>query len=284
VIARLSLPSRVRRCLVSPDESVCSAPFSLLAPELEVAYEPSATTYGILLDQPAERGRGVLALGDPDYDADAPASPTAGKDDPRAAPSRAERGRGAKLVRLPNPRAEALAVGDTTLLGRDATEAGLRGAIARQNGRFRAIHCACHGLVDPDHPMRSALALTRAGSDDGDLTAAELVGMTTPCDLAVLSACETAQGRILRGEGIFGLTRAFMFAGSPRVLCSLWKVDDAATRALMEKFYELWNPKDGRPGLPTATALKQAQEFVRSQERWEHPYFWAAWVLWGLPS
>jgi CHAT domain-containing protein len=74
-----------------------------------------------------------------------------------------------------------------------------------------------------------------------------------------------------------------MFAGSPRVLCSLWKVDDEATRALMTKFYELWNPREG-DGLPAAEALRRAQEFVRSQEKWRHPYFWAAWVLWGLPS
>ena len=78
------------------------------------------------------------------------------------------------------------------------------------------------------------------------------------------------------------MTRAFMYAGSPRVLCSLWKVDDEATRALMVKFYELWNPADGE-GLRAAEALRQAQGFVRGHEKWRHPYCWAAWVLWGLP-
>ena len=73
-----------------------------------------------------------------------------------------------------------------------------------------------------------------------------------------------------------------MLAGAPRVIVSLWKVDDAATKALMVKFYELWNPKDGSQGLPTATALKKAQEFVRSHKKWKHPYYWAAWQLWGL--
>ena len=68
------------------------------------------------------------------------------------------------------------------------------------------------------------------------------------------------------------------------MLVSLWKVDDEATRALMVKFYELWNPKDGSKGLGAATALKQAQAFVASQDKWKHPRYWAAWVLWGLPE
>jgi CHAT domain-containing protein len=68
----------------------------------------------------------------------------------------------------------------------------------------------------------------------------------------VLSACETGRGKVVGGEGIVGFTRAFLFAGSSRVLVSLWKVDDEATAALMTKYYELWNPKDGTPGLAAA--------------------------------
>ena len=69
-----------------------------------------------------------------------------------------------------------------------------------------------------------------------------------------------------------------MFAGAPRVICSLWKVDDEATRALMTKFYELWTP-----GTSAAAALRGAQAHVRTQKGWEHPYYWGAWVLWGVP-
>ena len=108
--------------------------------------------------------------------------------------------------------------------------------------------------------------------------------MKIPADLVVLSACETARGKIYRAEGVIGFTRAFMMAGAPRVIVSLWKVDDEATKALMVKFYELWNPKDGSRGLPTATALKRAQGYVAGHEKWEHPYYWAAWQLWGLPD
>ena len=73
-------------------------------------------------------------------------------------------------------------------------------------------------------------------------------------------------------------------AGSRAVLCSLWKVDDAATRALMEAFYAAWSPKDGGKGLPASAALRKAQEAVAADPRWKHPYYWAAWVLWGLPD
>ena len=73
-----------------------------------------------------------------------------------------------------------------------------------------------------------------------------------------------------------------MYAGAPTVICSLWPVDDEATQALMIKFYELWNPKDGSEGPGAAAALKKAQAYVRSHEKWDHPDCWAAWVLWGL--
>jgi CHAT domain-containing protein len=125
--------------------------------------------------------------------------------------------------------------------------------------------------------MLSSLALSPSGDDDGFLTALEVFRLRCPADLVVLSACETGKGKVYRAEGIIGLTRAFMLAGAPRVLVSLWKVDDEATAALMGRFYEAW-----RKGVPTARALREAQEFVRGQEKWRHPRFWAAWSLWGL--
>jgi CHAT domain-containing protein len=132
--------------------------------------------------------------------------------------------------------------------------------------------------------MESALALTPGRDDDGLLTVLDLFRMQIPADLAVLSACDTARGTVFRSEGIAGLTRALMFAGAPRVIASLWKVDDESTRALMTKFYELWDPKDGSGRLGTAAALRAAQAHVRSHDKWKHPYHWAAWVLWGLPD
>ena len=132
--------------------------------------------------------------------------------------------------------------------------------------------------------MAGANTRKGGGDDDGILTAVEASHLDLDgVELVVLSACQTAFGTAESGEGVIGLVRGFQMAGAKQVIGSLWKVDDDATKALMVKFYELWNPKDGK-GLPTVTALKRAQEFVKSHEKWEHPYYWAAWVLWGLPD
>jgi CHAT domain-containing protein len=246
-------------------------PFAVLMPDVDVAYEPSGTTYRLLLEEGGARGEGILALGDPDYRT---------RIDGRAVAT--VRG-GLRLLPLSATREEATAVGTVTLLGVDASELGLREALLRKP-RWRSVHLACHGLLNDERPALSSLALTATPEDNGFLTCLDVFRMRVPADLVVLSACETGKGKVVKGEGIVGLTRAFMFAGAPRVICSLWKVDDEATRALMVKFYELWNPKDGENGLGAAAALSKAQEFIRSQAGWKHPYHWAAWVLWGLPE
>jgi CHAT domain-containing protein len=279
--APLPLPKGAGRVLVSPIGTLTYVPFGLLLPDREIAYVPSATTWGVLKEQARRKGQGVLALGDPAYDKQAGVRVGT---------------RSARLAPLPETRKEVAALGTSRLLGKEATESGFRKALA-QTSRWRAVHFACHGLVDAERPLLSGLALTRDEDDDGLLTALEVFRMKIPADLAALSACESGRGRTVAGEGILGLSRAFMLAGPPRVLCSLWKVDDEATRALMIKFYELWNPRpkgaDAKGAerdeavpkpLGAAAALKQAQAFVRSQPKWQHPYFWAAWVLWGLPD
>jgi len=269
----LALAADVRRVLVSPMEKLAYIPFSVVFPDREVSYIPSGTTHGLLESEDATPGLKVLALGDPDY--------TTKVD--RHGPA-VRSGRFANLQPLPRTRKEVAALGDVLLLGKKATETGLQSALDAQT-RWRSVHFACHGLVDAERPMLSALALTADKKNDGFLTALEVFRMKIPADLVVMSACETGKGKIYRTEGIVGLTSAIMFAGTPRVICSLWKVDDEATLALMIKFYELWNPKDGSKGMRTAAALKQAQLYVRNHPdhpKWKHPYYWAAWVLWGL--
>ncbi len=267
LIAPLKLDAAVKQVLVSPEGSLCYLPFGALFKERTVAMTPSGTTLVLLKEQVRDPGKGILALGDPDYNGVSEGA-------------QAIYYRGRRLAPLVASRKEAETIGSKTLIGEKASEAGLRAALKTQPV-WRAVHFACHGLVRPKKPMLSSLALSSQGEDDGFLTALEILRMQIPADLAVLSACETATGKIVKGEGIVGLTRAFMFAGAPRIICSLWKVDDEATQALMIKFYELWNPKEGE-GLSASVALQQAQAHVRSQAKWKHPYYWAAWALWGL--
>ncbi len=262
VVDPLRLSATLRRILLSPDGDLCLVPPALLLPGYEVACEPSGTVHGLLLAERGKRGEGVLALGDPDYSTG------------RVSVLRS----GRPLGRLPATRAEAESVGTVTLLGGQATEGRLAAAIATRP-RWRAVHLACHGIADTEFPQRSALALTPDAASDGMLTVLEIFRMRIPADLVVLSACMTGRGNVVRGEGLVGLARAFMHAGAPRVLASLWKVDDEATRALMEAFYGRWNA-----GRPAIAALREAQAHVRSQPKWSHPHYWAAWVLWGLPE
>ncbi|MEL7171197.1 MAG: CHAT domain-containing protein, partial [Bacteroidota bacterium] len=141
-----------------------------------------------------------------------------------------------------------------------------------------------------DPLLRSGLALAganRIGTDrvaddpdattDGIATAYELASLDLRgTDLVVLSACETGLGEIEAGEGVLGLRRAFEVAGAETVVMSLWKVPDAATAALMTAFYGALD--DGRT---KAEALREAAAVVRAEERWAHPYWWAAFVLAG---
>ena len=270
LVAPLALPGDVKTVLISLDATFAHVPMGLLFSDRSVAVVPSGTVVSMLRGSPSPPGKGVLGLGDPVYDA---------KPNDRGVRRLRD---GLRLFRLAETRAEVGKVADFPLLGESATERQLVAAIAAHGPRLRAIHLACHGIMLPDEPSASALALTVADDDDGLLTSREVLRMRVPADLVVLSACRSGAGEFARGEGLMGLARAFMAAGAPRVIASLWKVDDAATSALMTKFYELWNPKGGRAPLGTAAALKAAQDFVRAQPKWEDPYYWAAWELWGL--
>ena len=105
----------------------------------------------------------------------------------------------------------------------------------------------------------------------------EIYNLNLSADLVVLSSCQTALGKEIKREGIVGLTRGFMYAGAARVVASLWKVDDEATRDFMKFFYEKMVREKIRP----AAALRAAQVEMRKQRRWQSPYYWGAFVLQG---
>ena len=147
--------------------------------------------------------------------------------------------------------------------------------------QYRIVHFATHGLMDSRNPALSGLVLSlvdKQGNDlDGFLRLQDIYNLRLNADLVVLSACSTALGKEVRGEGIIGLTRGFMYAGSPRVVASLWKVDDAATAEFMAIFYKKMLVENLRP----AAALRAAQSEMMKQPRWRSPYYWAPFVLQG---
>lgn len=139
--------------------------------------------------------------------------------------------------------------------------------------KAEVLHFATHATLDIQRPMESALLLARGSETDGRLTVGEIFGIRLPGSLVVLSACETGLGQVATGDELIGLTRAFMYAGAPHMIASLWNVNDETTAVLMEKFYERTNSK------PVAEALRDAQTELRS--RYSHPYYWAAFTVFG---
>ena len=149
-------------------------------------------------------------------------------------------------------------------------------------GRYSIVHFATHGILNEKRPEMSGLVLSlydKQGRfhEDGFLTLSDIYGLRLPVELVVLSACRSGLGKEVRGEGLIGLTRGFMYAGATRVVASLWKVDDEATAELMKHFYL----KMFREGMSPADALRAAQVSLSGQKRWGSPYYWAGFVLQG---
>jgi CHAT domain-containing protein len=154
-------------------------------------------------------------------------------------------------------------------------------ALGPQLEQFRVVHFATHALINEEHPELSGLVLSlvdKTGTPkEGFLRILDIHRMRLNADLVVLSACQTALAREIRGEGMVGLTRGFMYAGASRVMASLWRIDDRATAELMRRFYrELFTRAQSPSG-----ALRTAQLGMLSQKRWNHPYYWAGFIMQG---
>jgi CHAT domain-containing protein len=161
-------------------------------------------------------------------------------------------------------------------------EASRTTALKPELGEYRIVHFATHGMLNNIHPELSGLVLSLVDESgrrqDGFLRLQDIYNLKLPADLVVLSACRTGLGKEIKGEGLIGLTRGFMYAGAPRIVASLWKVDDRATSELMKRFYQgMLGPEALRP----AGALRQAQTSIWKENRWREPYYWAAFVLQG---
>lgn len=165
------------------------------------------------------------------------------------------------------------------LAGGDATETRFR-AMA---GRYRNLHLATHGYFNKQNPLLSGIELEPDADQDGLLAVHEIMGLKLDADLVALSACQTGLGAgffsdVPAGDDFVGLTRAFIYAGSAAVLATLWEVDDRSTSVLMKAFYQRLGANGGQT---KPAALAYAQQKIRSNPKYRHPYYWAAFVLVG---
>jgi CHAT domain-containing protein/tetratricopeptide (TPR) repeat protein len=235
-----------------------------------ISYIPSASIYLALRTGAGdtEFDRDLLALGDPEYSMLKPL-PGVRRD----------------LVRLPYSREEVLNIsskleeGQKDLhLGRDANEAMLKSKLRTES--IRVVHLATHGFVDPSEPTSSGIVLCPdvEGTEDGYFQTLEVMALPMDVGLVVLSACESGRGQIGRGEGVVGLSRAFLASGTRAIVASLWPVSDESTARLMEEFYgRMFENRQ-----PAVDALNEARLVLIDDPRHSHPFHWSSFVVIGL--
>lgn len=193
------------------------------------------------------------------------------------------------LPRLPGTRREAEAivslVAKTNLKTALDFEANRATALSAELGQYRYIHFATHGSLNSQEPDLSGIVLSLVDQEgkpqSGFLRGRDIYNLHLPAELIVLSGCQTGLGKEIRGEGIEGLTRSFMYAGAARVMVSLWAVNDESTARLMTQFYkDLLGTRQMNP----AAALRTAQLAMLKDKQFSAPYYWAAFVLQGEPN
>ena len=270
----------------------------------EIVYSPSASVVGAIKQQRTKSaGRAMLIVADPVFNSNdararkaAPSSTDAEvrglgiqsaladvTGEPAAATTKME---GLPLARLAGTRIEADQIsklaktsgGQADLwLDLDANEDNLS---ARDISKYRIIHVATHGLLNAERPQFTGVVLSLVGNknSDGFLRTDEVFNLRLGGPLVMLSACETGLGKEKRGEGVMGLTRAFMYAGAPTVGVSLWSVADRSTAELMTDFYRRLLSSNGGS---SSGALREAQLAMISGKKYSAPFYWAPFVLIG---
>lgn len=224
---------------------------SYLIDKYSVSYLPSSSIMKFLKQRKTQEAKNALIFGNPDLG------------DPKYDLKYAEEE--AVTISKGFPHAK-------VLIRKEATKT----AFKKFGSQFDYIHFATHGQFESDAPLNSGLFLAKDSENDGVLSVNELYSIRLNADLITLSACETALGKINPGDDVVGITRGFLFAGSNSIVASLWKVDDMATSQLMTEFYSNLKKTNKRD------ALREAQLAVKKQ--YEHPYFWAAFQLTGMPE
>ncbi len=272
----------------------------------EIVSLPSASTLPIIRrekDSRAHTGKTVAVLADPVFDAkDKRMKPTRFKKAlnveavptskaPERITTEVERSarniglmQNGRIPRLPSTRLEAKAIvglvpKKESLLALDF--AASHNTATTQLGQYRIVHFATHSILNNEHPELSGIVLSlvdkRGRIQDGFLRVHQVYNLRLSAELVVLSACQTALGKDIKGEGLIGLTRGFMYAGAARVVSSLWEVDSRATAELMTRFYS----RMLKDKLQPAAALREAQVSMLNETQWKSPYYWAAFTMQG---
>ena len=274
-VSALTAPLRklpVRRLVISADGPLEALPFASLPlpgsgepliARYEVVGLPSASALALLRQGPRpQASKAIAVLADPVYSAD----------DPRVPEGRILTGAsGLPRLRFTRTEAESIAALAPATVGLDLDAS--RAFLGKLNlAEYRALHFGAHAVLDEARPELSGIVLS-----DGILRLHEIYNLNLRARLVTLSACGTALGANLPGEGLLSLTRAFLYAGSAAVLATLWDVDDQASSELMDRLYRHFL----RERLSPATSLRQAQLSIRSDPRWKDPYYWAGYTLQG---
>jgi CHAT domain-containing protein/tetratricopeptide (TPR) repeat protein len=263
--------------------------------EHEIVHLPSASTLAILRRELAGREpapKAVAVIADPVFSSDDArvrqsilAGKTKATNEPASELSLALRDVRGGLTRLLMTRDEAEAILSVAPQNARLEALDFRASRATSTSwelsQYRIIHFATHGLLNSEHPQLSGLVLSLVDEggqpQDGFLQLHEIFKMRLRAELVVLSACQTGLGKEIKGEGLVGLTRGFMYAGAARVVASLWQVNDAATAELMKLFYR----RMLQEGMPPAMALRAAQIEMWKKPQWQSPFYWGAFVLQG---
>jgi CHAT domain-containing protein len=263
-----------------PFQALQSSPTRFLLQDYAVSYAPSLS---ILREMNKKRGSRtnqapatLLAFGNPDIGKEAKGRVEAIYMDE-------------KLEPLPEAERQVKALAQLyastpskTYIGAEAREERMK----EEASRYRILHLATHGILNNTSPMYSHLLLSQSPgnvNEDGLLEAWEIMKMDLNADLVVLSACDTARGEISTGEGVIGLSWALFVAGCPAAVVSQWKVESASTTELMLEFHERLkaNPTPPRRHAGKAEALRQAALKLLASKEYQHPFYWAAFIVVG---
>ncbi len=258
-----------------PFQALLSAPQRFLLEDAALSYAPSLTVLREMARRRPAKSAGatLLAFGNPALE--------------QATQERAALTlRGGKLAALPEAEEEVKALGRLYGAARSRVYTGVAAREDRAKAeatQARVLHFATHGVLNDAAPLYSHLVLAPGEqNEDGLLEAWELLQLDLHADLAVLSACETARGRVGAGEGVIGLTWALFVAGVPSTVVSQWKVESAATRELMLSFHRALNPSSNvNQTTAKSEALRQAALKLLRKPVTSHPFYWAGFVLMG---